>query len=115
MLTPLHSVVFANSNTSDDTPNTVYSNLGLMGETVWGDLLSDLKAENYTNEATKMESIMRARQKVWASQADPYGSEMAWDSTGEEGVYFWSHYFNDNSTAQKTVDAIRGYMPTVPH
>ncbi|KAK5117865.1 hypothetical protein LTR85_008639 [Meristemomyces frigidus] len=110
-----HTVMFANSNASDGTPNTVYSNLGLMGETVWGVLLSDLKAENYTTEASSMESIMRARQQVWATQPDRYGSEMAWDSTGEEGVYFWSHYFNDTSTAQKTIDAIRGYMPTVAH
>lgn len=109
------SVVFANSNSTDGTPNTVYSNLGLMGETVWGELVADLEAENYTSEAATFEGIMRSRQQVWAMEADPYGSEMAWDSTGEEGVYYWSHYFNDNTTAQKTVDAIRGYMPTVAH
>jgi len=40
---------------------------------------------------------------------------MAWDSTGEEGVYYWSNYFNDTATANKSVNAIRGYMPTVAH
>lgn len=40
---------------------------------------------------------------------------MAWDSTGEEGVYYWSNYFNDSATANKSVNAIRGYMPTIPH
>lgn len=40
---------------------------------------------------------------------------MAWDSTGEEGVYYWSTYFNDSTTANKAVNAIRGYMPTIPH
>ncbi|KAK4548220.1 hypothetical protein LTR36_010089 [Oleoguttula mirabilis] len=115
LLQAYHTVIFAYSNASDGTPNTDYNNVGLMGETVWGDLLADLSAENYTAEAAAMQSIMHARQQVWASQPDPYGSEMAWDSTGEEGVYFWSHHFHDNSTAQKTVDAIRGYMPTVAH
>lgn len=40
---------------------------------------------------------------------------MAWDSTGEEGVYYWSNYFNDSITANKSINAIRGYMPTIPH
>ncbi|KAK5138194.1 hypothetical protein LTR08_004889 [Meristemomyces frigidus] len=115
LLQAYHTVMFAYSNSSNGTPVTDYANVGLMGETVWGDLLADLKAENYSSEASAMEAVMRSRQAGWALQPDPYGSEMAWDSTGEEGVYYWSQYFNDNSTAQKTVDAIRGYMPTVPH
>lgn len=45
----------------------------------------------------------------------PFGSEMAWDSTGEEGVYYWSNYFNDSATANLSINAIRGYMPTIPH
>lgn len=40
---------------------------------------------------------------------------MAWDSTGEEGVYYWSNYFNDSATANKSINAIRGYMPLIPH
>ena len=40
---------------------------------------------------------------------------MAWDSTGEEGVYYWSAYFNDTATANKSLNAIRGYTPTVAH
>ena len=107
--------MYAYSNSSDGTPTTDYANVGLMGETVWGDLLADLTAEHHTTEAAAVEAVMRSRQAAWAAQPDPYGSEMAWDSTGEEGVYYWSHYFQDNSTAQKTVDAIRGYMPSVPH
>jgi len=110
-----HTVYYAFSNYTDGTPVTDYASVGLMGEAVWLDLLADLYAENFTSEADEMQRIMLGRQQFWVSQPDPYGSEMAWDSTGEEGVYLWSEYFNDTTTAEKTVDAIRGYMPTVPH
>ncbi|KAK5174560.1 uncharacterized protein LTR77_001641 [Saxophila tyrrhenica] len=110
-----NTVRYSVSNTSDGTPRTGYWDVGLMGETVWGLLLADLYAENYPEEAAHMEHLMQARQALWAGQADPFGSEMAWDSTGEEGVYYWSRYFNDSATADKSVNAIRGYMPTIPH
>ena len=86
-----------------------------MGETIWGSLLSALQIENMTTEASALIALLRARQQVWAAQPDPYGSEMAWDSTGQEGVYCWSAYFNDIATANKTLASIRGYMPTIPH
>ena len=44
-----------------------------------------------------------------------FGSEMAWDSTGQEGVYAWSKYFNDTTTAVNTLNSILAYQPTVPH
>ncbi|KAJ5158734.1 uncharacterized protein N7500_008385 [Penicillium coprophilum] len=40
---------------------------------------------------------------------------MAWDSTGQEGIYYWSNYFKLANTATKTINSILGYMPTVPH
>ena len=43
-----------------------------------------------------------------------FGSEQAWDSTGQEGVYVWSKYFNDSTTASNTIDSILGYQPSVP-
>ncbi len=72
-----NTVKYAVSNDSDGTPQTCYWNVGLMGETVWGLLLADLYAENYTDEAVHMEHLMQARQQLWAGQADPFGSEMA--------------------------------------
>lgn len=70
--------------------NTAYAGVGLMGETTWLKLLQDLTAEGLTSQATQITNIMKGRQQVWASQSNPYGSEMAWDSTGQEGVYAWS-------------------------
>lgn len=67
-----------------------YSRLGLMGETVVGELLIDLRREGWNDEATQVEAAMRLRADAWNTQAVPFGSEMAWDSTGQEGVYYWS-------------------------
>ena len=92
-----------------------YVNVGLMGETVFKLLLDDLKREGLTSAANTLESRMRARWQVWTNQRFPFGSEMAWDSTGEEGVYAWSVHFNDTRTATNTVNAILAYQPTVAH
>ncbi|KAL1748509.1 hypothetical protein HDZ31DRAFT_79632 [Schizophyllum fasciatum] len=88
--------------------------VGLMGETVYLYILEDLKREGNSN-ATALESTMASRQANWARQRYPFGSEQAWDSTGQEGVYAWSKYFNDSTTASNTIDSIIGYQPSVPH
>lgn len=40
---------------------------------------------------------------------------MAWDSTGQEGVYMWAKYFNDTATRVNALNSIIAYQPTVPH
>ncbi|KAL1754688.1 hypothetical protein FB107DRAFT_215289 [Schizophyllum commune] len=91
-----------------------YVDVGLMGETVYLYILEDLKRAGHAN-ATAVENGMRSRQANWARQRYPFGSEQAWDSTGQEGVYVWSKYFNDSTTASNTIDSILGYQPSVPH
>ncbi|KAI1822433.1 hypothetical protein F4861DRAFT_391498 [Xylaria intraflava] len=92
-----------------------YSADGLMGETVWGEILADLTREGMTDEASNMTATMKSRAAHWDSVAVPYGSEMAWDSTGQEGVYYWTKYFGYTNTVNKTVNSVLGFMPTVPH
>ncbi|KAH8094626.1 hypothetical protein BXZ70DRAFT_946891 [Cristinia sonorae] len=92
-----------------------YANVGLMDETVIRLLLDDLKREGLTANATLLESRMKARATIWAGQRYPFGSEMAWDSTGQEGVYAWSKYFNDTTTALNVINSILAYQPTIPH
>ncbi|KAI8959190.1 hypothetical protein F5Y11DRAFT_333927 [Daldinia sp. FL1419] len=92
-----------------------YNRLGLMGETVFGEILTDLTREGLTTQVNKLTKAMRSRATQWDSEQVPYGSEMAWDSTGQEGVYFWAKYFGLSNTATKTVNSVLGYMPTVPH
>ncbi|KAB8301599.1 hypothetical protein EYC80_003441 [Monilinia laxa] len=96
-------------------PNTSYVDVGLMGETVWGYILQDLQNEGNTTAASKVIAAMKARANLWNSDAVPFGSEMAWDSTGQEGVYYWSNYFGLTTTVTKTINSILGYMPTVSH
>lgn len=99
----------------DGHPISEFRDVGYMGEIVWLEILKDLQAEGLTAEFESIRAIMQDRQRVWAGRPDPFGSEMAWDSTGQEGVYTWSKYFDDDATVQKTLESIRGYMPTVAH
>ncbi|QRV97243.1 glycoside hydrolase family 43 protein [Ceratobasidium sp. AG-Ba] len=105
----LNTVLFATNG------QVYYADVGLMGETVFLYLLDDLKREGLTANATALETRMKTRATAWGQEPYPFGSEMAWDSTGQEGVYAWSRYFGLNSTAMNTVNSILGYMPTVPH
>jgi hypothetical protein len=61
-----------------------YNRVGLMGETVFGEILTDLTREGKTSEASTLTAAMKSRATQWNSEAVPYGSEMAWDSTGQE-------------------------------
>ncbi|KAF7899294.1 uncharacterized protein EAF01_008507 [Botrytis porri] len=96
-------------------PNTDYVDVGLMGETVWGHVLQDLQNEGNTTAANAVIAAMKKRADLWDSEAVPFGSEMAWDSTGQEGVYYWANYFGFTATVTKTINTILGYMPTVSH
>ncbi|KAI0803286.1 hypothetical protein BC629DRAFT_1581126 [Irpex lacteus] len=95
--------------------NVGYADDGLMDETVIRFLLDDLKREGLTANASLVESKMRSRASAWAGERFPFGSEMAWDSTGQEGVYAWAKYFNDSTTAQNVINSIIAYQPAIPH
>ncbi|KAJ5489258.1 hypothetical protein N7539_004148 [Penicillium diatomitis] len=84
----LPSDIFASSR-----PNMVRPRRGLVSssrETVVGELWADLRREGWTGEADAVEAAMKIRAEAWDMEAVPYGSEMAWDSTGQEGIYYWS-------------------------
>jgi hypothetical protein len=92
-----------------------YVELGLMEGDVFLSLLKDLKHEGMMAQAVDVEALMKERAVRWSQLAYPFGSEMPWDSTGQEEVYAWCDYFGYHEKAQQTIDAITGYMPTVPH
>jgi hypothetical protein len=48
-----------------------YVNVGLMGETVFGLVLNDLKREGKTADASNIEAKMKTRYNVWAGQRYP--------------------------------------------
>jgi hypothetical protein len=78
-------------------------------------LLQDLEREGWTEQAAAVKAAMKARADEWGHAAYPFGSEMAWDSTGQEEVYAWCNYFGFAKQAQVTLNSILGYMPTVPN
>ncbi len=92
-----------------------HSRHGQMEGTVYVNILLDLQREGWTEKTDEMEKAMKARTDVWIEKAYPFGSEMAWDSTGQEEVYAWCKYFGADAKAEVSLNSILGYMPTVPH
>jgi hypothetical protein len=92
-----------------------YWRLGLMDGSVFVALLDDLKREGWTEKAALIEARMRERADRWKNEPYPFGSEMAWDSTGQEEVYAWCKRFGYEDKAQVTLNSILAYDPTVPH
>ncbi len=95
--------------------NVGYVDTGLMEGNVFLALLNDLKREGWTDQAAQMEKAMKRRADLWGHEAYPFGSEMAWDSTGQSEIYEWCKYFGFDDKAQVCLDSILGYMPTLPH
>ncbi len=92
-----------------------YVNVGLMNGNIFLMLLEDLKREGWTEQFEYLEGAMKRRADRWQADAYPFGSEMAWDSTGQEEIYAWTTYFGYHDKAQVSLSSILGYMPTVPH
>jgi hypothetical protein len=88
---------------------------GQMEGDIFLQILTDLKREGWTEQAAKLEAKMRSRADRWKGQAYPFGSEMPWDSTGQEEVYAWTKYFGYQDKAEVTLNAILGYDPAIPH
>ena len=92
-----------------------YVELGLMEGDIVLAVLEDLKREGWKEKADAVEELMKERAERWRKEAYPFGSEMAWDSTGQEEVYAWCRYFGFDEKALISLNSIIGYMPTVPH
>jgi len=92
-----------------------YAVFGQMEGDIFVAILDDLKREGIRDLAGQLETAMRQRAERWKQEAYPFGSEMPWDSTGQEEVYAWTKYFGYFDKADGTLNAILGYMPTVPH
>ncbi len=91
-----------------------YTQFGLMEGDVFVDILKDLKREGLTTEATEMERLMKGRADHWRTLTYPFGSEMAWDSTGQPEVYAWMRYFGYQPQADETKQVILAYDPAIP-
>lgn len=92
-----------------------YAQFGQMEGSVFLFILMDLKKEGLLEQASKLEDLMKQRALHWKTLNYPFGSEMPWDSTGQEEVYLWSRYFGFDQKAEITLNAILAYVPNVPH
>lgn len=92
-----------------------YAQFGQMEGSIFLIILQDLREEGMITRANQLEAAMRKRAEHWKTLNYPFGSEMPWDSTGQEEVYLWSRFFGFDEKAQVTLNAILAYMPTVPH
>lgn len=106
---------FLTSRNSRGGDRVGYWRLGLMDGTVFVSLLDDLRREGWTSQANLIETRMKERADRWKTEPYPFGSEMAWDSTGQEEVYAWTKRFGYEDKAQVTLNSILAYDPTVPH
>ncbi len=92
-----------------------YAVFGQMEGDIFLQVLADLRREGMNAQADVLEAKMRVRADRWKDEAYPFGSEMPWDSTGQEEVYAWMKYFGYQQKADVTLNAILGYDPTIPH
>lgn len=92
-----------------------YTQFGNMEGSVFRQILFDLRREGMDALAAAVEERMRERAAIWRTKAYPFGSEMPWDSTGQEEVYTWTKHFGDQAKARVCIDAILAYMPAIPH
>lgn len=106
---------FLTSKTPEGWDRVGYWRLGLMEGDVFVHLLEDLRREGWKEKADLIEARMKERADRWKDEAYPFGSEMAWDSTGQEEVYAWCKYFDHNDKALVSLNSILAYDPTVPH
>jgi len=106
---------FAFSRNANGRRRVGYVELGLMEGDIFLALLDDLKREGWNEKAGDVELLMKERADRWKKEAYPFGSEMAWDSTGQEEVYAWCNFFGYDDKAEVSLNSILGYMPTLPH
>lgn len=92
-----------------------YAVFGQMEGDIFLKVLADLRREGMTTQADNLEAVMRQRADRWKTEAYPFGSEMPWDSTGQEEVYAWMKYFGYKEKVDVTLNAILGYDPAIPH
>lgn len=97
---------------------------GLMVGSGYGLVLSALLEEaaaagpgdtEWSAYAATIDAIQRNRTAIWASLPFPYGSEMPWDSTGQEEVFTFTQAYGSYRTSNLTLAAVKAYTPDLPH
>ena len=97
------SQAFQTANYLGTHNNIGNSRDGLMDGTIFLLLLDDLKREDWRPQAAALEGQLKAHADDWSRRTLPYGSEMAWDSTGQEEIYGVAKYFGYDDKVARAV------------
>ena len=57
----------------------------------------------------------QCRTKTWAQLPFPFGSEMPWDSTGQEEIFLSAQAFHDYALSNSSLSAVLAYAHAVPN
>jgi hypothetical protein len=90
-----------------DGPVNFNWDTGLMGEQTTPDLIEALRAEGMNREADDVLNRMTAKFRTFSQNAYPYGSEYAYDNTGEEAVYTTARLAARQTGSTKALDMMR--------
>ncbi|XP_065177352.1 uncharacterized protein LOC135808135 [Sycon ciliatum] len=93
--------------------------VGFMDGTVFREVLNALKVEGagnttMANYSQRLDANMKSRQDRWQFDPHPYGSEFAFDTTGQEEVVVWNIYYRNETAAKNVVDHVLSYMRSSP-
>jgi len=71
--------------------------------------------EPWASLAARIEAGERSRAEYFRTAPNPYGSEFAYDTTGQEEVVVWLLYFGHDAAAERTVKHVQQYMRPLPN
>ena len=119
-LAPYHRYLMRAANT---TLKFGSPSVGVMDDTTFREILNAVAEESVANpdrvdffNATRdITANMYSRAEGFGAALYPYGSEFAFDTTGQEAVVVWLLHFSNNTNsfekdAKRTVDHILSYM-----
>lgn len=96
------------------------ASVGFMDGTIFREILVALQTEGALNAtiaswAATLNNNMQSRAVSWSQLVFPYGSEFAYDTTGQEEVYVWLQHFGYIPAANNTLNSILAYMRLLPN
>lgn len=95
--------------------------VGVMDDTVFREVLRSLQEEagepgadpQWATHAATIKDNMLQRAEGFAAQEYPYGSEFAFDTTGQEAVVVWlMHFANESNGFDQALDSNLNLNPT---
>jgi len=92
-----------------------YVQFGLMEGSVFLDVINDLALEGFQKESKFMQSQQEARVEVWSKLSFPFGSEMPWDSTGQEEIWLSAQAMGSYALSNASLSAILAYTHQIPN